>query len=49
MVKGDLVDMFNDFFRSELDLYRLNFAMLTHIPKEEGVRNMKKKLGQLAL
>lgn len=34
--------MFNDFFRGELDLYRLNFAMISLIPKEEGARNMKK-------
>ena len=42
LVKGDLVKMFNDFFNGELDLYRLNFAMISLIPKEEGVRNMKK-------
>jgi hypothetical protein len=34
--------MFNKFFSRELDLYRLNFAMISLIPKEEGARNMKK-------
>jgi hypothetical protein len=34
--------MFNDFFRGELDLYRLNFAMMSLIPKEEGPTNMRK-------
>lgn len=34
--------MFNDFFRGELDLDRLNFALLTLIPKEQDARNMKK-------
>ena len=42
LVKGDLVKMFNDFFNGELDLYRLNFAMISLIPKEEGARSMKK-------
>jgi hypothetical protein len=44
LVKGDLVNMFNDFFNGELDLYRLNFAMISLIPKKEGARNMKKNL-----
>jgi hypothetical protein len=42
VVKIDLVNMFNDFFKGELDLYRLNFAMMSPIPKEERARNMKK-------
>jgi len=42
LVKGDLVNMFNEFFSGELDLYRLNFAMISLIPKEEGARSMKK-------
>jgi len=42
LVKGDLVNMFNEFFSGELDLYRLNFAMISLIPKKEGARSMKK-------
>lgn len=34
--------MFDDFFAGKLDLYRLNFALLTIIPKEQDARNMKK-------
>jgi hypothetical protein len=34
--------MFNAWFRDELDLYRLNFAMITLIPKENEARSMKK-------
>jgi hypothetical protein len=42
VVKADIVDMFNDFFDGSLDLSRLNFALLTLIPKEPDARNMKK-------
>lgn len=41
-VKEDIVSMFEDLFTGTLDLHRLNFALLTLIPKEEGARNMKK-------
>lgn len=34
--------MFDDFFVGKLDLYRLNFALLTLIPKEQGAKDMKK-------
>jgi hypothetical protein len=34
--------MFNDFWNGSLDLQRLNFAMLTLIPKEPDAKNMKK-------
>jgi hypothetical protein len=33
VVKYDLINMFNAWFRDDLDLYRLNFAMITLIPK----------------
>ena len=33
LIKADLVDMFNDFHRGNLDLKRLNFAMISLIPK----------------
>jgi hypothetical protein len=33
--------MFDDWFEDRMDNYRLNFAMITLIPKEEDARNMK--------
>lgn len=42
VVKNDIVEMFRDFYEGKLDLYRLNFALLTLIPKEVDARNMKK-------
>lgn len=42
LIKNDLLAMFNDFHQGRLDLYRLNFSMITLIPKEEGARSMKK-------
>lgn len=41
-INKDIVSMFDDFFAGNLDLYRLNFALLTLIPKEQGARNMRK-------
>lgn len=34
--------MFLDFYEGKLDIYRLNFAMLTLIPKEPDASVMKK-------
>jgi len=34
--------MFDDLHRGRLDLHRLNFAMITLIPKEDGARSMNK-------
>lgn len=34
--------MFDDFHKGELDLYRLNFVVLTRIPKEKEATSMKK-------
>jgi hypothetical protein len=42
VVKGDLMNMFEDFYNAKLDLYRLNFALITVIPKEKDVRTMNK-------
>lgn len=42
VIKKDLVSMFNDFWNGDLDLYRLNFAMINLIPKEEGATSMMK-------
>jgi hypothetical protein len=42
IIKNDIVRMFQDFHTGDLDLTRLNFALLTLIPKELGGRSMKK-------
>ena len=36
------MNMFNAWFANKLDLFRLNFAMITLIPKENDARTMKK-------
>lgn len=36
-----MVKLFDDFHKGVLDLYRLNFAMLTLIPKVEEAKHMK--------
>jgi hypothetical protein len=41
VVSKDVVAMFNDMFAHKLDLFRLNFSMLTLIPKIEDVDEMK--------
>ncbi|KAG2656080.1 hypothetical protein PVAP13_1KG057385 [Panicum virgatum] len=41
LIKEDLVGLFLDFHKGELSLSRLNFAMLTLIPKVEDANNMK--------
>lgn len=41
IVKKDLVDMFEDFHKGRLDLYRLNCALVTLIPKVGEATNMK--------
>jgi hypothetical protein len=41
-VKDDIVEMFEDFHRCELDIYRLNFALITVIPQEKDARTMNK-------
>jgi hypothetical protein len=41
ILKTDLASMFEEFHKRKLDLYRLNFAMLTLIPKIEEARDMK--------
>jgi hypothetical protein len=42
VIKNDFISMFNAWFNDDLDLYRLNFAMITLIPKENEARSMKK-------
>jgi hypothetical protein len=41
VVKNDLVDLFSEFYQGKLDLFRLNFAMLTLIPKVENAVDMR--------
>jgi hypothetical protein len=42
IIKVDLIEMFEDFFEGKLDLYRLKFALITIIPKENDARTMNK-------
>jgi hypothetical protein len=42
IVKFALLKMSDDWFEDKLDIFRLNFAMITLIPKEEDARSMKK-------
>jgi hypothetical protein len=41
LVKLDICSMFRDFYDGRLDLFKLNFAMLTLIPKVEEALEMK--------
>jgi hypothetical protein len=41
LIKDDMFCMFHDFHKESLDLFRLNFAMLTLIPKVEDAVEMK--------
>jgi hypothetical protein len=38
----DIMDMFEDFYEGKLDIFRLNFAILSLIPKEPRATSMKK-------
>jgi hypothetical protein len=42
IIRLDLMEMFEDYFEGKLDLYRLNFALITIIPKEKDARTMSK-------
>lgn len=41
IIKCDLVKLFDDFHMGDLDLFRLNFAMITLIPKVVDAKDMK--------
>jgi hypothetical protein len=41
--------LIHGFSRGEINISRLNYAMITLIPKEEGVRNLKKKIRPISL
>ncbi|XP_073359806.1 uncharacterized protein [Aegilops tauschii subsp. strangulata] len=45
IIKHDIMVMFDDFHKGNLDIYRLNFAMLTLIPKEKDATNMEESVG----
>ena len=42
VVKNDLMDLFADFHQGTLDIRRLNYAVLTLVPKEPDASTMKK-------
>jgi hypothetical protein len=42
LLKHDIMSLFRDLSAGKLDLYRLNFAILTLIPKEPDASAMKK-------
>jgi hypothetical protein len=42
VIKKDILEMFEDYYRGELDLYRLNFSLITVIPKERYARTLNK-------
>jgi hypothetical protein len=42
VIKKDILEMFEDYYRGELDLYRLNFSLITVIPKERYERTLNK-------
>lgn len=42
LIKFDIISMFSDFYEGNLDIFRLNFAVLTLIPKEPNAIVMKK-------
>jgi hypothetical protein len=42
VIKGDFLEMFEDYYKGELDLYRLNFALIIVTPKEKDARTMNK-------
>ncbi|KAJ1272904.1 hypothetical protein BS78_06G238600 [Paspalum vaginatum] len=41
IIKEDLVALFEDFFRKKMDIYRLNFALITLVPKVADATHMK--------
>jgi hypothetical protein len=42
VIKTDLMNLVTDFGKGELDIFGLNYALVTLIPKEEGARTLKK-------
>lgn len=42
LIKNDLMKLFSAFHEGSLDIFRINFALITLVPKEEGACSMKK-------
>lgn len=42
VIKKDMMALFSNFHKRGLDIYRLNFAILTLISKEEDASEMRK-------
>lgn len=42
IVKGDLLELFEEFYRGSLEIHRLNYAILSLAPKEQDATSMKK-------
>jgi hypothetical protein len=42
VIKSDLVELFDDFHREDIDTYRLKFVLITVIPKEKDATTMNK-------
>ena len=42
IIKWYLVELFSDYFNNNLDIFSINFATITLIPKEDDARIMKK-------
>jgi hypothetical protein len=42
VIAQDLINLFYALFEDKLDIFRLNFAMITLIPKESDASTMKK-------
>lgn len=42
LIKGDLFALFQDWEKGDLDLFRLNFSLLTLVPKEADATRMEK-------
>jgi hypothetical protein len=41
-IKGDLPEIFEDFYKGDLDIYILNFGLIAIIPKENEAITMSK-------
>jgi hypothetical protein len=42
VVKTDMINLFRDFLKNEADIFRLNFILVTLIPKEADAKTLKK-------
>lgn len=40
-IKGEIMDLINDFYMGQLDIARLNYGVITLIPKVEDANNVK--------